>query len=204
MTGLTIGAVIFPGFEMLDYYGPLELFSMHRDDFTIRAVAQTGDPVPASGGPATLPDAVFADGTAYDILLVPGGAGVRVAKDDAALLGWLAQACGAARIVSSVCTGSLLLARSGVLAGRKATTNKMAFDWVRDHSDGVDWQPSARWVKDDKFYTSSGVSAGMDMTLALLSDLLGDAAAQQAATAAEYIRNDDPDNDPFAVKDHPQ
>ena len=72
-----VAAVIFPGFEMLDLYGPLEMYSMHPDAFEIVAVAETMDPVPASGGPATMPKATFADGDDYDILLVPGGAGAR-------------------------------------------------------------------------------------------------------------------------------
>ncbi|MEX0283797.1 MAG: DJ-1/PfpI family protein [Paracoccaceae bacterium] len=197
----TIAAVLFPEFEMLDLYGPLEMFSFFRDDFEIRTVASTAGPVFASGGPATVAQDAMADGRDYDILLVPGGRGTRYVDSDAEVLGWLARQTEQAERVTSVCTGSLLLAKAGVLNGRRATTNKLAFDWVADQISGVDWQRSARWVRDGKFYTSSGVSAGMDMALALIADLLGEEAAEQASMWAEYVRNPDPGNDPFEIKE---
>ena len=198
-----IGAVIFDGFEMLDYYGPLEMFAMHRDAFEILAVGENADGAKASGGPITVPDATFADGTDYDVLLVPGGMGTRAELENPAMLDWLRAACAKAEIVTSVCTGSALLARAGLLDGRAATTNKRAFDWVREVSktDTVKWQKHARWVEDGKFYTSSGVSAGMDMSLAVIQRLLGDQAAVDAAMWAEYTPNTNPNNDPFALEE---
>ncbi|WP_270725116.1 DJ-1/PfpI family protein [Shimia sp. Alg240-R146] len=199
----TIGAVIFEGFEMLDYFGPLEMFAMHRDQFKIVAVGEAAKPVTSSGGPAVMPDATFADGVRYDVLLVPGGKGVRAEVENTAMLEWLRAASAGAEVVTSVCTGSALLARAGLLDGRGATTNKLAFDWVREVSqtDAVDWRRSARWVKDGKFYTSSGVSAGTDMSLQVIADLLGEEAAQAAAFWAEYEANRDADNDPFALEE---
>lgn len=199
----TIGAVIFEGFEMLDYFGPLEMFAMHRDKFKIVAVGETAKPVTSSGGPAVVPDTTFADGDRYDVVLVPGGKGVRVEIGNTAMLKWLRTACAEAEVVTSVCTGSALLARAGLLDGRVATTNKLAFDWVREVSqtEAVDWLRSARWVKDGKFYTSSGVSAGTDMSLQVIADLLGEEAAQTAAFWAEYEANRDADNDPFALEE---
>lgn len=194
----TIGAVIFPGFEMLDYYGPLEMFGYFPEAFRIVAVAETAAPVPASNGPATLPGRVFADGADYDLLLVPGGSGTRTERDNPVLLDWLRSASADAQIVASVCTGSLLLARAGLLEGRAATTNKIAYDRIIAQAPGVHWKRRARWVQDGRFWTSSGVSAGMDMALAILGHLLGPDAAQQAAHWAEYSGNADPDNDPFA------
>ena len=200
MKTYSVGAVIFPGFEMLDYYGPLELFSMHREALSIQAVAQVNEPVSASGGPATLPDVTFGEGADFDILLVPGGAGTREQATNPVLLTWLSEAAARAKVVSSVCTGSLLLAKAGLLDDRKATTNKNAFNWVADQCPSVQWQGRARWVKDGKFYTSSGVSAGMDMALDIIADLLGAGAATDAARWAEYVQNSDADNDPFAVE----
>lgn len=199
----TIGAVIFEGFEMLDYFGPLEMFAMHREHFKIVAVGETGHAVASSGGPAVVPDARFDEGDTYDVLLVPGGKGTRDEVENAAMLDWLQQASAKAEVVTSVCTGSALLARAGLLEGRAATTNKLAFDWVREISrtDTVNWKPKARWVKDGKFYTSSGVSAGTDMSLQVIADLLGEAAADKAAFWAEYEANRDADNDPFAVEE---
>ena len=197
MSKTTIGAVFFPGFEMLDIYGPLEMFSMHREVFEIIAVGQDMAPIPASGGPATQPEAVFSEGRQFDMLIVPGGAGVRQEKTNKVLLEWLVQQAQGGALMTSVCTGSLLFAMAGLLDGRKATTNKLAFDWVADHRVAVDWQRRARWVRDGDFVTASGVSAGMDMALSVIRDLQGDKAAEQAAFWAEYTANDDPGDDPF-------
>ena len=199
----TLAAVLFPDFEMLDLCGPLELFSFFRDDFDIRTVAAQRGPIKASGGPSTLAEDAFSDGHRYDMLLVPGGRGTRNVDGDAVFLAWLKDQSGTAEYTTSVCTGALLLARAGVLDGRRATTNKLAFDRVADQTSGVNWQRSARWVRDGSVYTSSGVSAGMDMALAVIEDCLGPQAAKDAALYAEYIRNPDPDNDPFAATGEP-
>lgn len=190
---------MFPDFEMLDLYGPLELFSFFPEDFEIRTVSLERGPIKASGGPSTVADDAITDGRQYDVLLVPGGRGTRNVDGNAAFLDWLAAQSAGAEYTTSVCTGSLLLAKAGILDGRRATTNKQAFDWVAHQTTGVQWQPSARWVKDDAIYTSSGVSAGMDMALAVIQECLGAQAAHDAAEYAEYIRNPDPDNDPFAA-----
>ncbi|WP_146348031.1 DJ-1/PfpI family protein [Falsiphaeobacter marinintestinus] len=196
-----IGAVLFDGFEMLDYFGPLEMFAAYPDTFEIVAVAENAAPVRPSGGPQVVPDRVFADGADYDILLVPGGMGTRREIENTVMLDWLRQASAQADLVTSVCTGSVLLAKAGILDGRKATTNKRAYDWVSGQSDQVDWQRSARWVEDGKFFTSSGLSAGIDMGLAVVARVLGDEAATNAAFWTEYIAIRDPDNDPFAAGD---
>lgn len=195
----TIAAVLFPDFEMLDLYGPLEMFSFFRDEFEIRAVALEAGPVKSSGGPSTLAQDSIADGKHYDILLVPGGRGTRNVIDNAAFLTWLTASADAAELTTSVCTGSLLLAKADVLNGKRATTNKLGFDWVAGQTSGVDWQRKARWVRDGSVFTSSGVSAGMDMALAVIEATLGPKAAEDAAIWAEYTRNPDPGNDPFAA-----
>ena len=97
-----------------------------------------------------------------------------------------------------MCTGSALLARAGLLDGRRATTNKAAFEWVCSQGERVDWQRRARWVEAGRFFTSSGVSAGIDMSLALIARILDDDTAQQVATWSEYEWHRDPDWDPFA------
>ncbi len=195
----TLAAVLFPDFEMLDLYGPLEMFSIFRDDFEIRTVALETGPVKSSGGPSTVADDAMVEGRQYDILLVPGGHGTRTVCNNTTYQNWLKSQSDVAEYTTSVCTGSLLLAKAGILDGRRATTNKMAYDWVADQTGRVDWQRRARWVQDGSIFTSSGVSAGLDMALAVIEDCLGPKAAADAARKAEYIRNADPDNDPFAA-----
>lgn len=195
----TVGVLLFEGFELLDVFGPLEMLGMLHEDFAIRLVAEQAPQVASAQGPRSVIDDHFADDRAYDVLLVPGGMGTRREVENAALLRWLAQAAGRAEIVASVCTGSALLAKAGLLDGRRATTNKLAFDWVTSQGPAVQWERRARWVEDGKFFTSSGVSAGMDMALALVARLCGIDRARQAAHWAEYVWNEDSANDPFAV-----
>lgn len=193
-----IGALVFPGFEVLDLFGPIEMFGMLSEQFDIQIVAESGTSVASGQGPAALVDKTFKDAQDYDLLLVPGGSGTRAAVDNQPLLAWIRRSCATAEIVMSVCTGSALLAKAGVLDGKRATSNKIAFDWVCSQSSNVDWVAQARWVEDKNVFTSSGVSAGMDMSLAVISRLCGVDAAKQAAVGAEYEWHDNPDWDPFA------
>ena len=111
----TIGALIFPDFELLDLYGPLEMFSMFPDEFEQRIVAQYSPDVPSSAGPRTAVDDQIVEQDDYDILLVPGGRGTRKDIENEVLIDWLRRAAAKAEIVASVCTGSALLARAGIL-----------------------------------------------------------------------------------------
>jgi transcriptional regulator GlxA family with amidase domain len=194
----TIGALVFPKFELLDLYGPLEMFGLNQDAFKIHVVAETTEPVAATPGPKTQPDEAFGDRERYDILLVPGGMGSRRGMENKVLINWLAEQSKRADIVASVCTGSALLAGAGVLDDKRATSNKMAWEWVISQGPKVNWVHKARWVEDGKFFTSSGVSAGTDMSLALIEKLIGTEAMETIAKRAEYVRNADPGNDPFA------
>ena len=97
----------------------------------------------------------------------------------------------------SVCSGSAILAKAGLLDGRRATSNKQWFDLARTQSDKVEWVTAARWVEDGSFATSSGVSAGMDMALAVIARLYGKPKAQEIAEAAEYEWHTDAAHDPF-------
>ena len=197
---LPLAVVLFPGFETLDVMGPVEMFGMHPETFPMTFVAEIPGPVVSAQGQETVATGGL-DDQSYDMVLVPGGPGARQQIENKVLLDWIARQAGEAgkaSIIASVCTGSAILASSGVLDGRRATTNKLAFDWVAGLRDQVEWVRHARWVDDGKFWTSSGVSAGMDMALALVAHHMDRAAAEQAALWAEYIWNDDPDDDPFA------
>jgi transcriptional regulator GlxA family with amidase domain len=97
-----------------------------------------------------------------------------------------------------VCTGAALLACAGLLDGRRATSNKAVFRWVSSLGKGVDWVPEARWVEDGNVFTSSGGSAGIDMTLAVIASLEGRDAAVRIAERMEYEWHEDAAWDPFA------
>ena len=124
--------------------------------------------------------------------------GTRRLAGDAAYLAGLKAAALRSAYVLTVCTGSALLAATGLLDGLRATSNKRAFDWAVSVNPRVRWVSRARWVVDGKYYTSSGVSAGMDMALGFLEDRLGRDRAEEAARRIEYVRNADRDEDPFA------
>jgi transcriptional regulator GlxA family with amidase domain len=134
-----------------------------------------------------------------NILLLPGGWGVRAYIDKPVFLEALKTLATESRYVLSVCNGSALLGKAGLLTGRKATTNKGAFHWVTAQCPEVWWQKKARWVVDGKFYTSSGVSAGMDMTLGFLRDQHGLALAEEIAHEIEYRWQQDKDKDDFEI-----
>jgi len=193
----TVGTLLFPGFELLDVFGPLEMFGAPTEDFSLEMVAEESGPVASRQGSKAIADISLTDAEPYDILLIPGGLGVRTEVGNTTLIDWLRRHAEASKIVATVCTGTALLARTGLLNGRKATTNKAAFRWVMGQGPAVRWQPRARWVVDDKYYTSSGVSAGMDMALALIANLNGDDKAQQVATFTEYRWHSDANDDPF-------
>jgi len=194
----SIGVVLFHEFELLDVFGPLEMYGMAAESFEICMVAERNGEITSRQGPKSVAEFEFNEGRQFDILLVPGGRGTRKEVDNRALLKWLRIQSEGAEYVTSVCTGSALLARAGVLDGVRATTNKMAFGWVSSQGSKVIWEKQARWVEDGKFFTSSGVSAGMDMSLTVIGKLLGQEIAEQAATWAEYDWHRDADWDPFA------
>jgi transcriptional regulator GlxA family with amidase domain len=196
----TLGVLLFPGFELLDAFGPLEAFGMRhaKGHFHTLLVAERVGPVESAQGPKALAEATLDDARRLDLILVPGGLGTRKAVDDRALSDWIVRRAAEAELVMSVCTGAALLSRAGVLDGRRATTNKAAFQWVVRQGPHVEWVKEARWVEDGKFYTSSGVSAGIDMALAAIAKLTSRELAEQLAVFMEYDWHRDASWDPFA------
>ena len=194
----TLGVVLFEGFELLDVFGPLEMFGLAADHFEIRLISETGGVVASRQGPKSVCDDSFQSAPAIDVLLVPGGIGTRREVNNPVLLDWLNERSQLAELVASVCTGSALLAKAGVLDGLRATSNKLAFAWAASQSEKVQWQQQARWVEDGKVFSSSGVSAGIDMALAVIAKLVSEQAGEDAANFAEYTWQRDADCDPFA------
>jgi transcriptional regulator GlxA family with amidase domain len=197
----TVGVLLFEGFELLDVFGPLEAWGMHAEISAACEIVTTAEKVGAvksAQGPRALSDYTLADCPPIDVILVPGGIGTRREVNNAAVMEWLRRRAAEAEIVASVCTGAALLARAGLLDARRATSNKLSFRWVTEQGPDVEWVRQARWVEDGKFATSSGVSAGIDMTLALIARLAGAEVAERIATRMEYEWHRDPSWDPFA------
>lgn len=193
----TLGAILYPDFELLDLYGPLEMFGNVGPELRIVTVASRVGAVASAQGPSTLAEHAFADAPPLDLLLVPGGIGTFPQLEDTELIGFLQERAKRAELTMSVCSGSALLAKAGLLDGRRATTNKQFFDFSAQQGPKVDWVEEARWVEDGPVATSSGVSAGTDMALALIARLHGRERAERIAALTEYEWQDDPSRDPF-------
>jgi len=203
---LQLGVLLYPAFELLDVFGPLEMFaSLGAERVRIHTIAATPGPVPSAlgmdgpSGPSVVADLAFDDVPALDVLLVPGGVGTIAALGDERLLAFLASSAADTAIVASVCSGSALLAKAGVLDGHRATSNKQFFSLATAQSDKVRWVEAARWVDDGRVVTSSGVSAGMDMALALIARLFDVSTAEAVAVGTEYTWHRDAEVDPFVA-----
>jgi transcriptional regulator GlxA family with amidase domain len=197
----TLGALLFPGFELLDVFGPLEVFgnrNLATPLFDIVTVAEVPGLVESAQGPRSEAQRGLDDCPALDVLFVPGGLGTRREVDNPKLTSWVRERAATAELVLSVCTGASLLARAGVLDGRRATTNKRAFDWVKTQGPAVEWVRQARWIEDGRFFTSSGVSAGIDMALQVVAHLAGIEEARRIGRIIEYRWQEDCGEDPFA------
>lgn len=194
----TLAALVFPGFETLDYFGPMEMLGGFGNEIQIITVAKGRDPVPSVHGQRIVVDKTIAEKNDYDLLFIPGGDSALDEVKDEDLIQWIREVSANAERVMAVCTGTVLLGMTGVLDGCKATTNKLDFTKTVPLAPNVDWVKEARWVEDGKFFTSSGVSAGMDMALAVMADLFGMAMADRIALGCEYEWHKDANRDPFA------
>ena len=195
-TPITVGGVLFEGFEILDFFGPLEMFPFNKTK--IVTLGEKEGPIQSAHGPTCHVDQAFGEIDRVDVLLIPGGYGTRKEVNNEKLIGNIRDYSVKASYVATVCTGSALLAKTGLLDGIKATSNKMAFEWVTSQGPQVNWVPKARWVEDGKFFTASGVSAGMDMALGLIEKIFDKETSLQIARAAEYEWHSDKSWDPFA------
>ncbi|WP_206792048.1 DJ-1/PfpI family protein [Amycolatopsis sp. MtRt-6] len=193
-----VSVILFEGFQLLDVFGPVDLLGAAPELFEVRFVGPDGSPVASSPGIQVSVTDSRDTPPEPDIVLVPGGRGTRSLVQDSLFLAWLASYAGRASLITSVCTGSAVLAAAGLLDGCRATSNKRAFDWVTTHGENIEWVRQARWVEDRNRWTSSGVAAGMDMTAALIRHLHGAEVAEEVANYLELEVHTDPTWDPFA------
>jgi putative intracellular protease/amidase len=194
---MNVAVLLFEDFETLDVFGPVEILGRLRQEYEVSFYSLAGGLVNNSHGISILTKNMDELINGTDIFLVPGGHGTRKEVDNIILLDKIRKISSLSKFVLSVCTGSALLARATLLDGKKATSNKKAFDWVMTQGENVEWIRKARWVRDGKFYTSAGVSAGMDMVLGLLNDLHGVEFARKVAFEIEYNWIEDMEEDNF-------
>jgi transcriptional regulator GlxA family with amidase domain len=195
---LNVAVLMFDDVEVLDFAGPFEVFSRTRlapgvesrrseetAPFSVFTVAPAAGDVVATGGLRVTPSFSFADCPRIDLLVVPGGFGTRPLLDNAIVTGWIRRTASTARLVTSVCTGALLLAKCGLLSNRRATTHWSALELLAALDPSMQVIAGARVVQDGVI-TSAGVSAGIDMALAVVEHLHGADVARDTARYIEY------------------
>jgi transcriptional regulator GlxA family with amidase domain len=179
-----IAFVIFPDFQIIDAAGPIGAFEIAGRlaqgtyDLSVRAVA-AGEVASSSG--ARMTAAALGDPGAIDTLVIAGGDGSRGAMRDADLLAFVRAASARVRRVSSVCSGAYVLAAAGLLDGRRATTHWSRADDFARRFPAVRLEPDRIWIRDGAVWTSAGITAGIDLALAMISEDLGEAVARRTA-----------------------
>jgi transcriptional regulator GlxA family with amidase domain len=190
-----VAILAFPGVQSLDLTGPLEVFDgasqliaatrPAEPRYEIQVLSRDGAPLESSSGLQIVPHAALRDDVGgLDTLIVAGGAGTKEAARDPALIDWVARAASSARRTASVCTGAFLLARAGLLDGRRATTHWSAAELLAALHPDVHVDAEPIYVRDGNIWTSAGVTAGMDLALALVEE---DLDREAALTIARHL-----------------
>ena len=194
---LTVGILIFDQVEVLDVAGPFEVFSTSRlneerrlkepSPFRVVLVSEKLDQVLAIGGLRFTPDVTFDNCPNLDLLMVPGGWGTRKEVKNDILLKWIAaRAASKTKLIASVCTGSSLLGKAGLLDGREATTHWRAFDFLQEVAPKAKIRKDVLFTIVEPIFTSAGVSAGIDLSLHIVSHFFGEEIAKSTARQMEY------------------
>lgn len=190
-TPRTVGILIFPDVEILDFCGPFEVFSSAATGsgerlFNALTVAEHDDLVTCRGGLLVQPNVTFATAPKFDIILAPGGYGTDQQQENPVVLDWLRQQSAAAELTTSVCTGAFLLGAAGLLDGLRSTSHWSTIERLRQFVPGATVLDDERVVDQGKIITSAGVSAGIDMALHVVRRLHGDDVAISTARDMEY------------------
>jgi putative intracellular protease/amidase len=193
-----VDILLFDKFETLDVFGPVEILGRLPDIFKLNFISANGGLVESSQNVRVDTTLYTSENDIEKILLVPGGMGTREKIQDNNFINLIKNISNQSKYIISICTGSALLAKTGILNKKRATTNKRAFNWVTEQGKDVLWVRESRWVKDDNIYTSSGVSAGIDMTLGFIEDLIGKEKALEISQSIEYFWNENSKYDPFS------
>ncbi len=187
-----VAILLFDEVEVLDFAGPFEVFAVTGGDhdgdkpFRVYTVAEEARPIRARNGLSVNPAYMLADCPQPDIIVVPGGFGSRAAKERPAVLAWVRGHFERGELTLSVCTGSLILGRAGVLDGLAATTHWTTFDLLAENAPQTEIRRQVRFVDNGQVVTSAGISAGIDMSLHIVARLLGIETARETAREMEY------------------
>lgn len=196
MSRAKVGILIFDDVEVLDFCGPFEVFSVtylsasaSREAgpaYDVCLVSQGGDSITTRGGMKVAATCSMSDCPPLDVLVVPGGQGTRREVSNNALLRWIDNHSKSVKFLTSVCTGSFLLAEAGLLDGKSATTHWKSLDRMKDTYPAVHVDYDSHVVIDGKTFTSAGISAGIDMALLVIAADLGEEVARNTARQMEY------------------
>nr|WP_248805632.1 GlxA family transcriptional regulator [Pseudomonas sp. MWU13-2100] len=189
-TPRTIRILAFPNVQVLDVTGPLQVFASANDlaraaglplPYAVSVIADQREPVMSSAGLALVANPLPATGVSCDTLIIAGGWGTYAASEDPALVAWVRQQASCARRVASVCTGAFLLAASGWLDGRRVATHWTRCEQLAAQYPRVRVEPNPIFINDGPVWTSAGVTAGIDLSLALVEADLGRPVALEVA-----------------------
>ena len=201
MKKINVGIFVFDEVEVLDFAGPFEVFSRTRllkgaesrrsnDSAPFKSLKVSIDtkPLTTTGGLKIIADYTFNNFPKIDILIVPGGYGTRTLLNNEILLKWIKAVSDKANITASVCTGSLLLAKAGLLEGKRATTHWGAIEALKSISKDIQVITERR-VVNDEIITSAGVSSGIDMAFMIVENLYGEEVASDTSKYIEFHRS---------------
>lgn len=189
----SVGILLFNEVEVLDFAGPFEVFSVAaipgqiEKPFVVHVISQQADLIRARNGLQVKPDFSFDNAPPLDILIVPGGYGAeQIEIHNELLIRWLQERAAKVEILASVCTGAFLLAKAGLLDGKKATTHWMDIDLLQAQYPQISLQRDVKYVDEGPLITAAGISAGLDMSFHLLKRLVGEEVARATAKRMEY------------------
>lgn len=188
----SVGILLFDDVEVLDFAGPFEVFSVTMLEngerpFSVRTFSESGKTVRARGGLSVTPNYSFETMPRFDLLVVPGGSGAREREiHNKKVIRWLADEIDHVQIITSVCTGALLLAEAGLLDGKRATTHWASLDRLENDFPAVHVVRKVKYVDEGSVVTSGGISAGINMAFHLVARLTGEEAARATAKRMEF------------------
>ncbi|MEW4235784.1 AraC family transcriptional regulator [Bacillus thuringiensis serovar medellin] len=191
MNKWSVGIFLFNEVEVLDFAGPFEVFSVtevnEEKTFTVYTVSENGEMITARNGLKVQPDYSIENLPPVDILIIPGGLGARKYEiKNEIVIKWIRQQMKEVKLMTSVCTGALLLAKAGLLEGLKATTHWASIEKFKNEFQNVEVIENVKFVDEGHIITSAGISAGINMAFHIVKNLLGMHVAEDTAKQMEY------------------